>query len=228
MKTLWKKWKRLLSGATWGQRATGNFLLCAFGLVLIWGYMGYPLPAVEMEFRRLERTNLLPESEIIFDSEVDSPIQWRDLPELSFGNQIIIGVEGDRVHVAKVGFHGIASDPSDMEVYALREGITPVPMYYMVATERETGSSSSGVPLMFINAPEEAERAEIRIDSEGRNGGARWYDGEGWRFAPGRWIFCVAPGSGFYFDWYAGGVYTLHLYQADGSLLLEHSGTLER
>jgi len=220
MKKLWNKCKGLLSRATWGQKSAVNFALCAFGLVILWGCMGYPLPTMEMEFRRLERTNLLPPSDIIFNSEEDSPLQWRDLPSLSFSTQrVMVGVEGDRVHVAGLRYE-------ILETHPLGEGITPVPLYNMFAWEHWLGSSRTGVPLLFLNVPAEAERAEVEIDAVGRNGGARRGQGEGRRLAPGRWMFSVAPGEGFYGDWYAGGAYTLRLYRADGSLLLEQSGNI--
>ena len=35
----------------------------------LWGMAGYPLPTVEMEFRRLERQKLLPASQILLTME---------------------------------------------------------------------------------------------------------------------------------------------------------------
>ncbi len=173
-----------------------------------------------MEFRRLERRNLLPQSEIIFDSGKDAPLRWRDLPDLGFSwLELIIGVEGDRVHAAD-----LQSDT--MEVWPLEEGITPVPLYNMSIIEQRPGRQRSGVALLFLNVPAEAGRAEVEIDAVGFEGETLRYQGEGWRLAPGSWMFCAYPGDSFHGGWYANGNYTLRLYGADGFLLLERSGTI--
>lgn len=68
-----------------GQQTVQNLLLAALLLTLRWGLAGYPLPTAEMEFRRLERTHLLPASEI--QGEFQTPEQ----------KKIIIGTQEDLV-----------------------------------------------------------------------------------------------------------------------------------
>lgn len=216
LKKLWARRPRLSRGWQIARNLTAAALL----LAVTWGVTGYPLPTAEMEFRQLERMHLLPRSEIIFDSRKDAPLRWRDLPELSFSwQELMIGVERDRVHVADLRF-------DDMEIWPLEEGITPVPLYNMMIIEQQPGSQRSGVALLFLNAPAEAERAEVEIDAAGSEGEALRYQGEGWRLAPGSWMFCVYPGDSFYGGWYANGNYTLRLYGADGSPLPGRSGTI--
>jgi len=213
LKVLWTRRPRLGRGG----KTVRNLLLALVLALLVWGQYGYPLPTAEMEFRRLERANLLPESEIIFNSVKDSPLQWRG-SILSFSTQrVVIGLEGDRVHVAGLRY-------KILEVYPLSEGITPIPLYNLFVREVGLGSSDSGVPLLFLNVPAEAGRANVEIDAVGRSGEALRGRGEGWCLAPGKWMFSVAPGDDFSGEWYADGTYTLRLYRADGSLLLEQSG----
>lgn len=64
MKKWWKKLERALERISRGKKLAVNLALCAFLLVLIWSRFGYPLPTAELEFRRLERQNLFPPSEL--------------------------------------------------------------------------------------------------------------------------------------------------------------------
>lgn len=64
MKKWWKKLERALERVSRGKKLAVNLALCAFLLALIWSRFGYPLPTAELEFRRLERTHLLPPSEL--------------------------------------------------------------------------------------------------------------------------------------------------------------------
>ncbi len=64
MKKWWKKLERALERISRGKKLAVNLALCAFLLVLIWSRFGYPLPTAELEFRRMERTHLLPASEL--------------------------------------------------------------------------------------------------------------------------------------------------------------------
>ena len=218
-----KTWKRLWAHRprlSRGQKTVRNFLLCVPMLVLFWGARGYPLPTAEMEFHRMERANLLPRSEIILNTRKSQDIQWRDLPNLGFWtDQVMIGVEGDQVHVANLLYN-------TMDVRPLGGGITPVPLYNVFTTIFDPGKFHNGIALLFLNVPVEAARAEIKIEAGNSKGGTYRYAGEGWRIIPGRWIFCAYPGDSFNGDWYAGGAYTLRLYQADGSLLVEQSGSI--
>lgn len=217
LKKLWARRPRLSRGWQIARNLAAAVLLGA----LCWAAAGYPLPTAEMEFRQLERRNLLPQSEIIFDSRKDAPLRWRDLPDLSFSwLELIVGVEGDRVHVADL------QQFSTMKVWPLEEGITPVPLYSISVIDRRPGIQEHGVALLFLNVPAEAEQAKIEIDAVGCEGEILRYQGEGWRLAPGRWMFCAYPGSEFYGDWYANGNYTLRLYGADGSPLPGRSGII--
>ena len=221
-----KQWDEKLNQA-WervsrGKRLALNLVLCALFSLGIWIRLGCPLSTVELEFRRLERTHLLPRSEIVFNSKEHGPIQWRDLPGLEiFNTDLVVGVGEELVYVADLRYRTVDCRP-------LEEGITPVPMYNLMAMCFTPGDIHSGVALLFLHVPEEVQRAEIEIDAEDFKGEALHYQGEGWRLEPGMWIFSAYPGDSYNGSWYENGAYTLTLYREDGSLLLEQSGTLEK
>lgn len=222
MKKWWKKLKRRLEGISRGNQTVFYLtwsVLLSFG---IWMRLGCPLPTAELEFRRMERTRLLPRSEIVFNSGKDCPLRWRELPELDFGyyDDVMVGA-GNGYACIYGPEHNI------VRTYHLAEGAVPVPMYNITAHWMPLpGFIESGTPLLFLQVPEEADRAMVEIEAEDHEGRELRYQGEGWRLAPGRWMFAAAPGDSFSGSWYAGGSYTLTLYRADGSLLAEQSGTL--
>ena len=81
-------------------------------------------------------------------------------------------------------------------------------------------------PLLFLGIPEEAVRAELTVEAAGLEGEERRL-GQSWELGDGAWLFAlVPPGDGYSIDWYLGGDYTLRLYDGDGALLLEQTGTI--
>lgn len=222
MRKWWSRLKRRLEGVSRRDQTVFYLIWSVFLIFGIWLRMGYPLPTAELEFRRMERQNLLPRSEIVFNSEKDCPLRWRELPELDFGyyDDVMVGA-GDRYACIYGPEYNI------VRTYHLAEGAVPVPMYDITAHWMPLpGFIEYGTPLLFLQVPEEADRALVEIEAEDHEGRELRYQGEGWRLAPGRWMFAAAPGDSFSGDWYAGGRYTLTLYRKDGSLLLEKSGTL--
>lgn len=192
-------------------------VLLSFG---IWMRLGCPLPTAELEFRRMERTCLLPRSEIVLNSRRTTKIRWRDLPDLHVPYCTWMVGEGEaRVHVANLDYRQVESRP-------LGTGITAVPIYDASVWWTAPEEHHSAVPVMFFRVPEETDRAVAEIDAVYGNGEDFRYQGEGWRLSPGRWIFAVDRGESYSGGWDGGGSYTLTLYRADGSLLLEKSGTL--
>lgn len=221
MKAWWNRLERRLDGISYRKKIVCNLVLCAVLLLLSWSRFGFPLPTAELEFRRVERTHLLPRSEIVFNSQREAPVQWGDLPELDFAhNNIVVGAGDGYACVYEPGY-------SIAKIYPLTEGASPVPVYHMTARwVPSPGTIKAGTPLLFLQVPEDADRAEVEIDAMDREGENFRCRGEGWRVRPGCWLFAVSPGNTFSGDWYAGGSYTLTLYRVDGSLLLEKSGTL--
>lgn len=224
MKQWWKRLGRKLDGISRQKKTAVNLTLCAVLLLLIWTRFGCPLPSLEMEFRRVERINLLPRSEIIFSDEGRGRSYTREGEDrsVSMHQPSFLGIAGERVTVAA---HDIAGRWT-ADTYPLEEGPTPAPFRYAHAVLFRPGVVEFVFPMMFVNVPEETARGEFSLALSYREEGYGW-SGQGWDTGNGTWLFPVeTPSTGYGDYWWAGGSYTLKLYRADGSLLLEKSGTL--
>ena len=49
-----------------GKKLVLNLVIVALAGLWLWGLADYPLPTAELEFRRMERRCMLPESELVF------------------------------------------------------------------------------------------------------------------------------------------------------------------
>lgn len=221
-----EKWKRRWAHRprlSRGQRTARNFLLCVPILTLLWRLWGCPLPTAELEFRRMERTHLLPRSEIVFactgrETPYARPGEDQDISMLS---PAFLGIAGGKVTAATYELSRWMVDR-----YPLEEGPTPAFFGYASAYVNCPGGGEFVFPLMFVNVPREAVRGEVRLKLSYRENDYGW-SGPGWDTGNGTWLFPArAPSTGYGDHWWAGGGYTLTLYREDGSLLLEKSGML--
>lgn len=229
MKEFWKRVKRFLlmksedlSPAQQKGFLMVDLLMIAFLLWAIWISLGSPLPTAEMEFRRLERTHLLPRSEIVFaGTRREKMYGGEDGLAVSMRQPAFLGIAGERVAAAACG-----QGQWRVDSYPLEDGPTPAPFADAHAVLYEPESRSFVFPLMFVNAPEEAARAELAFRQLYQETSHQW-SGQGWNTGNGTWLFPVqTPLTAYGEYWWRGGGYTLALYRADGALLLEKSGTL--
>lgn len=205
-----------------------NLLAAAVAACLLWAAAGYPLPTVEMEFRRMERTRLLPRSEIVFAAAKggqDQPVYALDGTELWLrGGPWFAGVGEEHAVLACADHESWKRDltavPLDREGAALlvfpagygywREEAPP-------GFHRETHNF---FPLLLVDVPEETARAEITVTKNSVS-----VTGPGWDMGKGVWLLTpdnqVLP-----YQSSLERTYILRLYRTDGSLLLEKSGTL--
>lgn len=144
MKTMKKIWNHLPKLPR-GLRVLCNFLLGLLLIPIIWAMLDYPLSR-EMQFRRMERANLMPESEIVYQDEE--------------GN--VVGVRGNTVVCGSIR----GANPGDWEYRRYEIGEEPVPiplaapyMNYYVGDEEHNR-------ILIFNAPEDADRVELEIDTE--------------------------------------------------------------
>lgn len=211
-----------------GQKTLRNLILCALPLLYFWGLAGYPLPTAEMEFRRMEHIRLLPRSEIVFAAAKggrDQPVYALDGTELWLrGGPWFAGVGEEHAVLACADHESWKRDltavPLDREGAALlvfpagygywREEAPP-------GFHRETHNF---FPLLLVDVPEETARAEITVTKDGVS-----VTGPGWNMGNRVWL--LTPDNQILpYQSSSERTYILRLYRADGSLLLEKSGTL--
>lgn len=221
-----------------GKRLAINLTIVVLSALCLWGLAGYPLPTVEMEFRRLERTNLMGRSEIVFAtpqfyrSTMAYSSQYRtvtalDGTEVTLSWGLFVGVTGERAVVAEIA-------PNDhIASFPLGEGPALLPLAredqlwdrygYWVEVE---GGVEGGyhyqyhnfAPLILLDAPEETARAEL----EARLGGET-YTGVSWEMENNVWLLGL---EGLEKDdrLYRDAPYTLRLFDGADRLLLEQTG----
>ena len=144
MKTVRRIWNRLPKLPR-GLRILCNFLLGVLLVPVIWAMLDYPLPQ-EMQFRRMERSNLMPESEIIFQDED--------------GN--VVGVLNDTVLCGSIR----GANPEDWEYRRYEIGTDPVPVMLAAPYLNYYVRNDAHNRILIFNAPEDAERVELEIDTE--------------------------------------------------------------
>lgn len=229
-----------------GWRITRNLVLTLACLYVLWARAGYPLSTAEMEFRRLERTHLMPPSEIVFSngersreglrvSRQDGSVFALDGTELYLRGRWMAGVRGDRAAVAC-----LSENWQYIRSFPLGAGPTLVPLlergryldhagYWVTHGPGETPEGDPAyvynyhnfAPFLLLNAPEGTVGVEIAIQLEGEE-----YSGGGWQLENGVWMLGVEQ------EWRLGDgpvgdtAYILRLFRADGSLLLEKCGML--
>lgn len=239
----WKqRWKQRLIPGTKGK--TFFFLaLTALVLLYMWSRAGYPLPTAELEFRRLERQNLLPRSEIVFATPEfhrstlavnsgDRTVNALDGTELTLNGKYLVGVTENQAVVAAV--ENVWR--RQLSMVPLREdGMTLLPLEVSAAWSDSYGywveeSVPPGggyrydyhnfAPLLVLDVPGDAARLEVAVE---QNGAERL--STGWDLGGGVWLAGI-EGEGYRTGWYLGQPYALRLYDSQGRLLLEQTGTV--
>ena len=183
-----KRWK-----LSRGKRTIINLALSTLLLVLIWGLMDYPLPTAEMEFRRMERTHLLPHSEI----------QGIFLDGCRNRTWQTVGVQEDRVVLLES--RNLSEGGSIMSIWPGRtEGATLVPIPWNGSEfEKERDIVAVDVPEGTASARLEAEVScwyskvpgggwELRATENG-TAWSKHYQAEGELLEEGGVLFRISP-----------------------------------
>ena len=243
MKKWWNKLERLLDGVSYRKKIACNLTLCAVMALLIWTQFGCPLPTAELEFRRMERTHLLPRSEIVFATGERS----RDLMSVSGQDQSVYALDGTEFYLRRgpwiaglgeehaiLAYTDRESWKRDLSVVPLdREGATMLafPAGYGYWVTQGPGETPEGdpayvynyhnfFPLLVVDVPAETARAEITVSKDGMS-----VTGPGWNM--GKHVWLMTPDNQVLpYQTSSEETYTLRLYREDGSLLLEKSGIL--
>ena len=245
LKECWAKRPRLSRG--W--RIVRNLAVTAAALFVIWSVAGCPLPSAELEFRRLERQSMLPESRLVFAtpererhayavSGRDRTVTALDGTEITLEDCHFVGVTEELAVVGRVERGLVWAETGSLQGYA-RDGrplLLPLgwrewetPRAYWVTAEQETGGVSytyhNVAPLVLLDVPEEARRAELSLELQTGEESLP-YETACWDMGGGVWLVGAfredqaVPGPGLE------GSCTLRLYDGAGTLLLEQEGTL--
>lgn len=212
-KTRWDARPRLRREHQLALNLAGILLL----VLALWGMAGYPMPTAEMKFRRLERTFLLRPAETVYvlpqEGELELTAPW------------VVGIGDGQVHIAN-----LVRDKwrQGLEVFPLKDGPSPVPMAGGQVVQWPAGGEGWGFrsTLLFVQIPEEAASAELTLDVTYEEEDYH-REAEGFDWENGMWMFAIRPPERSYsYEWYQEGAYTLNLYRADGTLLLEQTGAI--
>lgn len=224
---------------TRGGKTALNLGLCVLFLLWVLGMFGYPQPTARMEFRRLERENLMAKSEIVWQLDAKRNILTGRFHQLA---DIFVGQTEDRwvggyLYWDRPDWYSPAA--AYLESWTLEDGPTPVPLSMLISEPDEAGQLSTGNAMLFLQVPEEAARAVVQVtgrsdaEVDRRSGTGRTENFEGEAQGNGVFYFWMGPnlpqvdgnrltGGNDLF----GLPYTLELYRADDSLLLEQAGTI--
>ena len=229
-----KRWAGKRFHLSRGKRLVLNLVVTVFVSLGLWGMAGYPLPTIEMEFRRAERQWMMPPSEIVFTAKYGAGLKALDGTALEWTRATAIGVRGD---VAVVACSSRTDrDLDTIELFALDDGPTPVPVtmsHLMWVEVTRTDGKMDSRPrideiLILLRMPQEAATGELELDVT--------YQEQTYHpvcplfpMENGVWIAAVESPEGPYSsDWYEGGDYTLRLYEENGALLLEKTGVIPK
>jgi len=211
-----------------GRRLAGNLGLCALLLAWFWGMAGYPLPTAELEFRRLERTHLMPRSELVLAlPKPKTRFETADGTGLELLNPVMVGLGTDW---AAVGYPLRAEGRWDtLKVFPLEDGPSLAPLWNSRLSTAGQINLTFCMPLLVVRVPEEAAEGRLVLDTVYLE---RKIHRESplWKLEEGLWLAAVdhPKDTAYSSDWSAGAACTLTLYRADGSLLLERSMTVPR
>lgn len=211
-----KRWEKKLSRA-WEQVGRGKktllyLILCGLFSLGIWVRLGCPLPTVEMELRRWERTHLLEPGQIVFAGREDEALTLEDQLTVYLTRGLLASV-GERWAV-------IGEDKTFRKV-ALEESPTAAAAWTSTLVNFSEAGPKFCVPVMVFGVPEGAASGEMMLET----GSEAPLAGSGGQVAEVVWLFALGTEAD---QWslHAGAPCTLRLRRADGSLLLEQEGVL--
>lgn len=228
-----KKLRRWYGGLRYPVKIAVHLMVLSLWAFCLWARAGYPLPTTEMEFRRIERQNLLPKSEIVLLSKRKEDVfPTENGPDLVINDRWAVGRRQDTAVVAALG------DQRPwyiMEIPLEPSGATVVPLTYRVFMTGRGGywvEETSGPgwlnyhhhnfdPYLVLDVPAETQRIEMHAEN---HEGVEFF-GTGWKWKDDMWIVGLANEEALS-PLYDDSEYELRLYAADGSILLSRVGRL--
>ena len=210
-----------------GGKIVRNLVLVAGLALVIWAQYGCPLPTLEMEFRRAERENLLPPSEIVLSTGritvAHSHEPYDPVPKVT--QEQILGLGDDYA----VAFWQNSSRRGASELvcwpFEEQEGqVKLVPLRHAVSDTRDENwpERESCVAVAALELPEGTARGEMTVEAE-----EGLYQEKSEALERNLCLFAFQSRlSSYSYDWVQGLPYTLRCYDEAGELLLEQTGTV--
>lgn len=210
-----------------GGKIVRNLVLAAGLALVIWAQYGCPLPTLEMEFRRAERENLLPPSEIVLSTGritvAHSHEPYDPVPKVT--QEQILGL-GDDYAVA-FWQNSSLRGASELVCWSFEEQegqVKLVPLRHAVSDTRDENwpERESCVAVAALELPEGTARGEMTVEAE-----EGLYQEESEVLERNLCLFAFQSRlSSYSYDWVQGLPYTLRCYDEAGKLLLEQTGTV--
>lgn len=231
-------------------RIVVDLLASVLAACLLWAAAGFPLPTAELEFRRMERTHLMPRSEIVFTngagngdtlwlSRGDSFSGWSvfalDGTELHLQGRWVAGTREERAVLARLDGN---FSVSFIRASSLDGGPALAPLarsdrylhhngYWVSRGPGETPEGHPAYGYEYHNFSAfllfGAPEGTARAELTVRDGGVERAGG-GWALENGLWLLGVEDGPAR--ELVSEIPYTLRLYDASDTLLAERSGRL--
>ena len=221
------KIRRFLPKLGRGGKIVRNLVLAAGLALVIWAQYGCPLPTLEMEFRRMERKNLLPASEILLTTGRITVSHSHDpgVPPPKITEEQILGLGED--YAVAFWKHPFSSSGNQLVCWPFEEQEGQVKLAPLLDAVSDTRNEDwpereSCVAVAALELPEGTVRGEMIVEAE-----EGIYQEESEVLEHNLCLFAFQSRlSSYSFGWVRGLPYTLRLYDAAGELLLEQTGTV--
>lgn len=210
-----------------GGKTVRNLVLVASLALVIWAQYGCPLPTLEMKFRRMERTYLLPPSEIVLSTGritvAHSHEPYDPVPKVT--REQVLGLGED--YAVAFWQHSSLRGANELVCwsFAEQEGqVKLAPLLHAVSDTRgeDWPERESCVAVAALKLPEGTARGEMIVEAQ-----EGIYQEESEVLEHDLCLFAFQSRLDSYsFDWVQGLPYTLRLYDEAGKLLLEQTGTV--
>ena len=210
-----------------GGKIVRNLVLASALALVIWAQYGCPLPTIDMEFRRMERKNLLPPSEIVLHTGQITVSHSHDpgVPPPEITEEQILGLGED--YAVAFWKHPFSNSGNQLACWSFAEQPGQVKLAPLVSLISDTRGEDwpereSCAAVAALELPQGTVRGEMTVEApEGI------YQEESEVLEPGLCLFAFQSRlSSYSGDWVQGLSYTLRCYDAAGDLLLEQTGTV--
>lgn len=210
-----------------GGKTVRNLVLAAALALVIWAQYGCPLPTLEMKFRRAERENLLPPSEIVLSTGritvAHSHEPYDPVPKVTQEQMLGLGED----YAVAFWQHSSFRGTNELVCWPFEEQpgqVKLAPLLHAVSDTRgeDWPERESCVAVAALQLPEGTARGEMTVEApEGI------YQEESQVLEHNLCLFAFQSRlSSYSFGWVRGLPYTLRFYNEAGELLLEQTGTV--